>query len=496
MGLPASGSLNPDTCPPIDIYGPIILQHVPVVPQKSLASLMAALDKRCNYRTDARCHTDILAASFDLLDAVCPEPMAPLDWTMDRFRDWNSQFPVAKQKRQERAAELISQITRRDFSDKTVFVKMEALLKRHDPNWAPRIVNQSSDLHNTLLGPIMQACTRRMFECFDRRRGLGVLELTGAYKKKSEEIVAHMNAYGDHDSVFLSADFSSNDSSQVKDVHMLEVAWMRRLGAPVWITGLMLHANSYTITNRSYRVKMRIENQLPTGAQSTTFRNTMWNATIVNAFCRFVQRWGAACLLGDDAVLRIDGATGTMRFYRRTYEHVARLARMDVKVTTRKTLEGCTFLSRYFVCLPRGYVMVPFLGKALARFNVCPNSYLPRPAYLAGKALSYAYEFRHFKSISDLYLAKFGLLHKSGELDLSGVSWNVRGLFLRYGMSGLLAEIGRPSITGSLSDFTGFIHVLAGLTASDYYLATCHMLFSEGDIDNHGLAFLDAEWVG
>jgi hypothetical protein len=495
MGLPASGALNPNTCPPIDIYGPVIAQHVPVVPSKSLTSLMAALDKRCNFRTDARCHTDIVTSSFDLLHSVCPDPMGPLDWTMDRFREWNKQFPAAKQRRQERAAELISHITKRDFTDKQVFVKMEALLKRHDPNWAPRIINQSSDLHNTLLGPIMQECTRRMFACFDRQRGAGVLELTGAYKKKSEEIVQHMNAYGNDESRFLSADFTANDSSQVKDVHILEVAWLRHFGAPVWITGLMLHANSYTISNRSYRVKMRIDNQLPTGAQSTTFRNTMWNATIVNAFCRYVARPGAACLLGDDAVLRLDKATGSNRFYRRTYEHVCRLARMQVKVTIARTLEGCTFLSRYFVRLPQGYVMVPYLGKALAKFNVCPNPSLPRPAYLAGKALSYAYEFRHFRAIADLYLAKFGLLWKTGELEMSGISWNVRGLFLKYGIEGILSEIRSPTITGSLSDFTGFIHVLSGLTAGDYYMATCHMLFSEEDIDNYGLGFLDAEWL-
>jgi len=415
---------------------------------------------------------------------------------MERFREWNSQFPAAKQARQARAAQSISHITQRDFSDKQVFVKMESLLKRHDTNWAPSIINQSSDLHNVLLGPIMQECTQRMFKAFDNRRGYDCLELTGAYKKKSEEIVAHMNAYGDDKSCFLSADFSANDSSQVKDVHMLEVMWLRHLGAPVWLTGLMLQANSYTISNRQYRVKMRIDNQLPTGAQSTTFRNSMWNATIVKAFTKFVSRSGAACILGDDVVLRLDNATGSKRFYTRTYAHVAKLARMDAKVSYRKTLEGCTFLSRYFVNLPQGYVMIPYLGKALARFNVCPiPTSMSRPAYLAGKALSYAYEFRHFKPLSDLYLAKFALLWDRGELELSGISWNVRGLFAKYGMSGILADIKNPRVTGSLSDFTGFIHVLSGLTAGDYYLATNHVLFSDEDIDNHGLSFLSEEWL-
>jgi hypothetical protein len=459
--------------------------------------MMAALDKRCNYRTDARCHTDITAASFHLLDRLVPTPLEPIVYSGDLFRSWVTQFPLAKRVKLEKAHLLINEITNKQFSDKEVFVKMEALLKRHDKNWAPRIINQSSDLHNALLGPIMQLCTRRMFENMDVATDPMNINFMGAYKKTSEQIVDHMSG-GNDNSVFLSADFTANDSSQVKDVHLIEVAWLRRLGAPLWVTSLMLVANAYTIKSRSYRIRMRIVNQLATGSQSTTFRNSLWNATIAEAFSIHIGRVGVSCILGDDNIMRIDKARGSLKFYRRSYDHVCKMARMVVKVAASRLLEGNSFLSRHFARIPRGIVMVPNLGKALARFNICPVPVADPSLYMAGKALSYAYEFRHFRALSKLYAARFAreLGNRDVEqLDVSGVSWNVRGLFLRLGIAGVLAEVANPSKVADAADFTAFTHPIWGITAIEYYNVAVRVIMGVDNVDSSCLRWLTLEWM-
>jgi len=498
FGCPKSGVLDDTTKIINDIYGPTIYEHLPVVPSKSLASLSAAIDKRCNYYTSERVDKTIRLANADLLDEICPHPLEPIEWNIELFNKWNTQFDAAKQAKQAKAVRYgkLSEITSREFSDKQIFVKMEALMKRHDKDWAPRIIYQSSDIHNAALGPIMQECTRRMFQCFDQRRGPDTLEVMGAYKKTSEEIVDHFQRSGDSTSLFISTDFSANDSSQVLDVHMLEVAWLRRLGAPMWLTSLMLIANNYVASNYTYAMKVRIKNQLPTGSQSTTFRNSMWNATILKAFTIHVGRVGTACILGDDCVVRLDRATKRKQFYIRQYRYIAKLAHMKVKVTVTNTLQGVAFLSRWFTMLANGrYVTVPFLGKAIARFNVCPNPRQDPAQYICGKALSYSYEFRNFPAIKKLFLAKFASLYEEGMLNLDGVSWNLRGLFIRLGLEGILQEIRKPSSVGFLYDFTPLVHSKFGITASDYYHAVFAILFKDVDISMDSLGFLDNEWL-
>jgi hypothetical protein len=468
-----------------------------VVPSKTLDSLLAALDKRANYRTDARCHTDIVAASHVLLDRLVPTPLAGLDDYSSLFREWVDQFPPAKQAKLWKAYGSINEITSKQFSDKEIFVKMEALLKRHDKNWAPRIINQSTDIHNALLGPYMQKCTQRMFHSMGQYTHREHVNFIGAYKKTSEQIVDHMQG-GDKDSLYLSADFTANDSSQVKDVHMLEVMWLRRLGAPVWVTSLMLVANAYTIRSRNYRIRMKIHNQLPTGAQSTTFRNSMWNATIAEAFSIHINRVGVSCILGDDNVMRIDKAKGKAKFYRRSYDHVCKMARMVVKVTTSRLLEGNNFLSRFFIDVHGGTIMIPNPGKALLRFNICPNPVPDPHMYMAGKALSYAYEFRNFKALSKLYMAR--CVKELGEkdledIDVSGVSWNVKGLFLRLGLGGVLDAIGSPMVMANAIDFTSFFHRTFGLTAVDYYDVAVRVIMGIDNLDESCLRFLSLEWM-
>jgi len=68
--------------------------------------------------------------------------------------------------------------------------------------------------------------------------------------------------------------------------------------------------------------------------------------------------------------------------------------------------------------------MMPKLGKALARFNarVSPRQDISDSAYMAGKALSYAYEFRHFPIFRDLFMMRYEREDKA-HITLDEVSW-------------------------------------------------------------------------
>jgi hypothetical protein len=76
---------------------------------------------------------------------------------------------------------------------------------------------------------------------------------------------------------------------------------------------------------------------------------------------------------------------------------------------------------------------VPILGKALARFNIRANNNtsVSDHAYMAGKSIGYAYEFRHCEPIRDLFISRFGMeweFVKGEKLNPETVelSWNAR----------------------------------------------------------------------
>jgi len=285
VGVPPDPRKEEDFSTRLDVLGPLLEMHHPVVPDGSRANLLAAFDKRCNFYSDKRVDRRIVKASLELLHRIAPAAWDPLEWTPELFHDWNSQFDPVKQAKHLKLLPTLSEITSKKFTDKQIFVKVEALLKRHDASWAPRVINQSSDHHNALLGPVMWKCTKRMFACFEHEPGTDGVRYMGAYGKTPEELVSRLQRAGTSESRYLESDFSSNDMTQVRDVHLLEIEWLTRLGAPKWLTGLMLHANSFGVSSMKHAVAGRVKNQLPTGAQSTTFRNSLWNASINHAFC-------------------------------------------------------------------------------------------------------------------------------------------------------------------------------------------------------------------
>jgi len=420
-------------------------------------------------------------------------PHSTVDWTLERFHSWNSQFPPAKQKRHLRVLPQIQECTDKQFSAKQIFVKVEALLKRHDPNWAPRIIYQSSDIHNALLGPIMQECTSRMFTSMKSERRTDGLAYCGGYKTTPHELVEEMERSVSNGQVYIESDFSSNDMKQVGDVHMIEIMWLLRYGAPTWITGLMMAANLIRVTSYKHGVRALVENQLPTGAQSTTFRNTLWNMTINYCFCLRVGARGIVLVLGDDMTMRLDNPFSTRtKNIRREYEHVTKMARMDAKVKVVRHLADCGFLSRNFVPTPTGHVMIPLLGKALCRFNVRATSNLAvsSEVYLAGKALSYAYEFRYAPALAKVFYDKYLELTSTSVLDFADFGWFAKGAFLRYGVDGVAKRVFAPERTADVGDLSVFYDAYAGLLGSEAVALVHAIVHGSNDVDEARLGGL------
>ena len=107
---------------------------------------------------------------------------------------------------------------------------------------------------------------------------------------------------------------------------------------------------------------------------------------------------------------------------------IAKHPKMKLTGCTPRLQGEATFLSRRLLIENEIPCMMPKLGKALARFNVrtSPNEAISDSAYMAGKALSYAYEFRHFPLFRDLFLNRYRLEEDKANIDIAEVSWFTR----------------------------------------------------------------------
>jgi len=465
---------------PHDILGPLFEHNAPVLTDGSFQSFLAAFNKRVNYNNDQRCHKDVRKASAKLLDQTVPMQLPEIIWDRELFHEWNSEFKPSKQERMIKALDKIALYRDSEFGAKEVFEKVELLMKRHDPSWAGRIVNASSDIHNCISGPIIKECLKRLVKSFDLARdsGKNSMNFTVAYAKDPSEFVGHV----DGDGPFIECDFSSNDKLQVADVVQLEVLWMVRLGAPAWLAGCLLRANHYRVINRKFGVKAKVKNQLPSGSTSTTFRNSIWNSTI---FFTFGSRYGLKAdtlILGDDMLSRMRNGRIPRRAAR-SYEYIAKLARMSAKVKVHTHLVQCEFLSRRFVPTAYGHRMIPKLGKAFGRFNArANNSQISDDEYIAGKSLSYAYEFRYYRPICKLFLLRFqGCVTPIEKVRRELLSYNLR---LAVGSASLadsakvLYNISEPI---SDDDFTAYSDFTYGKWKSEVIEDLTDLLF--GDVD-------------
>jgi len=423
------------------------------------------MDKRCNYHTDDVASPHIIESSKRLLDRLFPIALPTIDWDNELFSEWNSKFAPEKQARMLSQVERFSEASLSEYRNKQVFTKVEALLKRHDPSWAPRVIYKGSDIYNCLTGPLVEVLITRLNQALLNVEPDGIRYKLG-YKTVSPDICSFFDTM-EQPGHFLECDFSSNDKMQCSSVNYLMRLWYKRLGAPSWFTLLYAKTNTFKAYSVKHSLSMDIEHQLATGACDTTLRNSIWNMTIFHSFALRYGQSGRVCILGDDMLACLTtklphGAAGK-------YADVADEARMKAKAKVFLLLQQCSFLSKSFVPNSAGHSMMPLLGKALARFNARANNNLAVSdlKYMAGKSLSYAYEFRFFDGLRDLFLHRFLLTGvTSGDLDWDDLSWNARqaGLTISNIKSKLIEPPEKLVDDFHLSDF---LYCRYGLVLSD-----------------------------
>jgi hypothetical protein len=435
--------------------GPLIENRVPYITTSHRSDLLHAFDKRINYHTPLRASKHVEDVSRRLVRLMVPAKLPTFDWDLELFNEWIDKFDTEKQKRMRTAYEQQGLQTISDYSDKDVFTKIEALVKPPE-TVKGRVIFKGTDLYNAISGPIFLELMRRLKATEDTQR-LGY-RYQIAYKETTDSIASfvHRGPSGS----FLEADFTANDKYQCKSVQWLELVLMKRLGCPEWFLRLHRQTNRFRILNGKFGLMAWVENQLPTGATDTTFRNTFWNLCIFNVWW-YDHNAGFAhvAILGDDMLACLE------KWPRRaaaTYKRTASAARMEAKVSCFADITQCHFLSKHFyrVDCQDEPVMLPFLGKVLAKFNVRPNnnSSVSNDEYMAGKALSACYEFRYCHELRNMFARRaFIHLERTGNsFSMEGVSWNVRESALQFEL--LALETLREAATAILNIGDGVGH--------------------------------------
>jgi hypothetical protein len=466
---------NNDDMLPDDILGAVFEGDHPYVTDNSFKNFQAAVNKRINYKTEVTADPQILNAFNDLLEKKFSSHHEEIRWSPTLFEEWNRTNAPAKQIEMASALEEFMRYTDKEFGRKEIFTKVEALLKRHKSDeWAGRIVNASSPLHNALSGPILSAALKRFNAVLSDRQECSSMMMYIQYAKDSTFCSERMSG----DAEFIAeCDFSENDMRQCKNVCPdVEARLLTRLGAPKWLTDIMIKANVYTVVSREHNFSGTVKYQLPSGSTSTTFRNTIWNMSI---FWAWKIKWnvrGVAFFLGDDMAAKVTQSTfrKTRRGRKdasRSYEDMCKRARMVGKVKVHTHLVQAEFLSKNFVpSAALGHRMIPKIGKALARLNTRANNNqsIPDPMYMAGKCLSLSWEFRFVSELRD------GLAARAAQtgVDLSTLtsehfSYNFRQEMMRSGTAGSVLRTAANVEPLSYYDMENFCQVRYSMSWED-----------------------------
>jgi hypothetical protein len=383
------------------------------------------------------------------------------------------------------ALETMPEVTKGQYGEKELFVKVENLLVQHKPNWAPRVIFKSHDLNNAIAGPMFNELLARFNACCDSMNGKYQFRL--AYKKVPTDYTSFVSSGPGE---YVECDFSSNDKFQCSDVIILEMALMRRLGCPEWFIRLHASTNKFTVKNRQHGLKATLENMLPTGCPDTTFRNCFWNGCILWSFLTRVNATRCrAVLLGDDMLAKIDGLK---RNAAKTYSSIASEARMEAKVFRRRYLLDCTFVSRFFVPAGSVHLTVPIIGKALARFNMRANynTSLTDDQYMAGKSIGGAYEFRHLEPVRNAFILRFdhhwqkvlSQRQKDKHLPVE-LSWNAKSAGVT--LKNIQDKIFNVDVIPDL-DFHGFCYHRYGIGSTEVVDFCEEIILNTGKVDLSG----------
>ena len=448
--------------------GPVIDGKVPYITTTSRADFLSAFNKRVNFYSPDRVDRYIRASCRKLVRELVPRPRSKIVWDPELYRDWLNQFDSEKQARMEKEYRSQGLQKLNDYSRKEIFTKIEALVKPFD-TVAPRVIFKGTDYYNMISGPIFKVLLERFKECENNLEGIPFLL---AYKQHTPEVVSFLEDGGVKSCI--EADFSANDKTQVKDIQEMEIELMQRLGAPGWFIDLHKSTNKFLASNTKYGVSAVVENMLPSGATDGTFRNSFLNLSIFYAWAKKYKVKARVAILGDDMLAVLDRRVRRAAYH---YEQVARMAKMSAKCTTGRHLHNMHFLSKHFVPVMRGaqhHVMLPFIGKVLAKFNTRPNCNqgVTDDEYMAGKSLSHCYEFRFCHVLRDLFVARanYHLERSGGKYSLEGVTYHVRVFSVHRGLieSMLDGSTAWPDLVTS-QDLSLFWLGLADVTFGDLF---------------------------
>jgi hypothetical protein len=401
--------------------------NVPVIPPVSFESSIAAFDKRVNVKhnrkDDVSDSTKIAAGAA--LDILCPTGMSTIAWE-EEYPVWLEGLPPDKAQSMKVIHEERGDQSMRDYVQKVVFPKIEALLKREDketPDYGPRVVFEGLPEYNYIDGPITNCLARRFKElCLHNPYEVN----TWKYYQKvilgstvsglaAEEYMSQIPA---GKCTFVSTDFTANDASQVPGVTKIYGQFVQRLGAPDWY----LRGNTqirHIATDRKAGYVAEVIGQLLSGMNKTYLNNTWWNMVIKYDANRRIQKElfsrGSGRIRSTSFFLGDDGLS-LYRHYEdwfATYIQAAcEDARMKVKIQVSDQPSKIDFLSKCLVLGDYCGSLVPKPGRMLCRWGVRSNlnPSLTDDQYLAGKCLSYAYEHRNLPTISKIFLDRFAEL--------------------------------------------------------------------------------------
>jgi hypothetical protein len=417
---------------PVNQLGPVFEQQIPVVTSNDFKSFMAAFAKRCNFIQEGD-EDDIDDLAFKeacaVIDAL-PDLFQPWDENQSDRERWMSKFDLQKRRDMEAAlATLPDSMSPSYLGQKDLSVKQEVLIKRDDPTWAPRVIYAGNDHFNTWTGPASMVVMERMVQLTGSKLDnpanfavpIGPIMTKFAYKTDDVSLCRHIcdPDYPEH----VEGDFSRNDREQRRRVALLYDRWLGKLAMPSWFRRLLLQLETFTVRSRRYGLRAQLKYQLPTGTTSTTPRNSAYNATMFAVACKRQKvKSGKSLILGDDILAALKHRLKLNAWVKTVADF-----KMVLKAKAPALNGEATFLSRRFITDHEHPFMLPLLGKMLVRFNVrgTHNEACSDSKYMAGKALSYAFECRHVPLLRNLFLDRFNM-EDSSDLSVDDLSFYAR----------------------------------------------------------------------
>lgn len=395
-----------DPANPINQLGALHEACVPLVTTRDDSSLLAAIAKRCDFiqaGKDDDITDECLQMALDIVGEI-PDGLFPLWDENDSDRQaWMTKQPPAKQERMKAAYANVIGLTSAQLGVKDISVKQEPLMKRGG-DWGPRAIYIGTDEFNSVTGPPSQIVMQRAVH-LTRNLHIPIGEVKVEFGYKTNDVSLCKFIKDDPECKHtVEGDFTRNDREQRKRVAIIYDAWLKKLGLPLWYRVLLLDMEVFSIRDLKSGFWAQLKYQLPTGTTSTTPRNSLYNGTMIAVAARLQAVSGRALILGDDILARMAKV-----FVISLWVKVVSDFKMVLKAKEPKMDGEATFLSRRIFWEVDTPCMVPLLGKMLVRFNVrgSVNDAVSDSQYMAGKALSYAYECRHVPLLSSIFMDRY-----------------------------------------------------------------------------------------